>query len=777
MPRLDGLGVYQIYLHDRRSGATTLISRGPDGRPGDGDSTQPAISGDGRYLVYTSHAADLVAGDSNQAADILLMDRETGVTRQVSVSSAGTQANRAASLPSISLDGRYISFVAEASNLVSGDGNQVADLFLHDQLARHTSRISVAVVGPWTAAEADGPSTGPAAVIPGGRLVAFVSAATNLAPDATGDTTGGVPGLYLHERRDSPMFDLSGRVVGAGGAPVAGAAVAAGPHRTLTGDDGAFTLSHLVGGTYTLAAAKPGYTFSPPRRTVSLLSDLAGQDFLADAGASLDAFLDLPLAYDGAASTLLWLLRDTDEGGWIDAWFDHDRPTYAKNAALLLWDGWRRTLDAYNETLGCFERRCYDGHDGIDFPYRDPNPTTPNIFEPVIIRPAAAGRVAAGVRSCVTGDRWCNRGYGNEVILYHDNGYFTRYSHLASLGPSISLDTIPQWMTPELSLGEMGSTGNSFGTHLHFAVHRDNGNGLWDGDAVDLPVDPFGWAGLEPDPWPTLHGGPVSRRLWRVNPTTEAILLGSEGATLQDGAGAVTVRIPAGALAGQVRVELVTGAAVAAPRGPQRSLGRAFRLQVLDWLEGGSALSPVLARPVALTAGYAGATTRHLDMSRLLLHRWQAGTGWIPLPTVVDAEAQAVLAATDQLGDFDLQAPLLCPRDGLESDDTFDAAVFVPQAGATFDRLIDVAEDEDWFQVEVGAGAPIRVTVGEVAPGLALTVTLYDLDGLTPLTQRSGPGELALTTVAAGTYFVRVAPTVDSAVGCDATYRISVRGG
>lgn len=768
VPRLEALGVTQIYLLDRRTGTTSLISRGPDGRPGNGDSRQPALSGDGRYLVYTSDATNLVAGDGNQAADIMVMDRETGITRRVSVASTGTQANRAASSPSISWDGRYISYVAEASNLVSGDGNHVADVFLYDQLARHTTRVSVAVVGAWTAAEAQGASRGPAPVIPGGRLVAFVSEADDLAVGA-----GGVPGLYLHVRRDSPLYTLTGRVVEAEGAPVAGAVVAAGPHQTLTAADGTFTLPYLVGGTYTLAAAKPGYTFSPPRRTVSLLADLSGQDFLAYASAPADAFLDLPLGYAGGVPALLWLLRDTDEGGWVDAWFDHDRPTYAQNDALLLWDGRRRSLDAYGDTLGCFERRCYDGHDGIDFPYRDPDPATPQ-FEPVMVRPAAAGSVAAVVRDCTVGDRWCNGGYGNEVVVYHDNGYFTRYSHLAALAPGVTGESAAQWVTPELTLGEMGSTGNSFGTHLHFAVHQDNGNGRWDGGEVDLPLDPFGWNGMEPDPWPAQHGGPVSRWLWRFNPTTEAILLGSEGATLRDAGGAVTVRIPAGALAGQVRVELVTGAAVAPPQGAQRSLGRAFRLQVLDWLQGGAA-RPGLVRPVEFSAGFAGATTRHLDMTQLGLYHWQAESGWTLLPTVVDEAAQAVLAAADQLGDFDLQAPLLCPADRLEPDDSFDAAVFVPAGGLRFDRLVDVAEDEDWFQVDVAAGTPIRVTLENVTPGAVLTATLYDLDGLTPLAQRRGPGELALTTVAAGTYFVRVVPEPGSLTGCDATYRLTIQ--
>src|SRR5690606_19860608 len=120
---------------------------------------------------------------------------------------------------------------------------------------------------------------------------------------------------------------------------------------------------------------------------------------------------------------------------------------------------------------------------------------------------------------------------------------------------------------------------------------------------IDLPIDPFGWEGLTPDPWATANEGSVSRWLWRINPTTEAILLGSEGATLRDGAGHVTVRIPGGALAGQVRVELVTGAAIAPPDASLRSLGRGFRLQVLDWLQGGSAPNAAPARPVEMSVG------------------------------------------------------------------------------------------------------------------------------------------------------------------------------
>ena len=101
IPALPAAG--QIYLYDRVAGTTTLISRGPDGRPGDGDSRFPALSGDGRDLVYSSAATNLIVGDTNGVDDIFLYDRATGETRRVSVASSGTQANRDSTWPTISL--------------------------------------------------------------------------------------------------------------------------------------------------------------------------------------------------------------------------------------------------------------------------------------------------------------------------------------------------------------------------------------------------------------------------------------------------------------------------------------------------------------------------------------------------------------------------------------------------------------------------------------------------------------------------------------------------
>ena len=95
-------------------------------------------------------------------------------------------------------------------------------------------------------------------------------------------------------------------------------------------------------------------------------------------------------------------------------------------------------------------------------------------------------------------------------------------------------------------------------------TYRDDGNHRWDGADVDRPVDPFGWAGAQPDPWVVSGQGPVSRWLWLFSPNREVTLFGDDGARLEDATGAVVAKIPAGAFRGQATLELAQGA----PAGP-----------------------------------------------------------------------------------------------------------------------------------------------------------------------------------------------------------------
>ena len=175
-----------IFVHDIQTGQTTRVSVSSSGVEANGYSSSPAISGDGRYVAFYSDATNLVSEDTNGCGDIFVHDRQTGQTTRVSVSSSGVEENAPPSddyfVLSISGDGRYVAFYSDATNLVSGDTNGAADIFVHDIQTGTTTRVSVASDG----SEANAGSSEPS-LSGDGRYVVFVSGATNL---VTEDTNG-----------------------------------------------------------------------------------------------------------------------------------------------------------------------------------------------------------------------------------------------------------------------------------------------------------------------------------------------------------------------------------------------------------------------------------------------------------------------------------------------------------------------------------------------------------------------------------------------------------
>jgi len=177
----DFNNVSDIFVRDRLAGTTTRVSVDSFGNEGNARSFSSRLSDDGRYVVFSSDATNLVPGDTNGARDVFVHDRNTGVTTRVNVDSAGNQANGLSSSPRISGDGRYVAFASNSDNLVGGDTNNVKDVFLHDRVTGSTVRVSVGYGG-----ESDGPSYTPE-LSTNGRSISFMSDATNL---VAGDTNG-----------------------------------------------------------------------------------------------------------------------------------------------------------------------------------------------------------------------------------------------------------------------------------------------------------------------------------------------------------------------------------------------------------------------------------------------------------------------------------------------------------------------------------------------------------------------------------------------------------
>jgi len=181
-----------VFVRDRQAETTERVSVSSAGAQGNWDSDYASISADGRYVAFCSGASNLVEGDTNGAADVFVRDREAGTTERVSVSSAGAEGDGGGYWPAISADGRYVAFSSGATNLVESDTNGVVDIFVRDRLAGTTERVSVSSAG----AEGDYGGDYYPAISADGRYVAFFSEATNLVES----DTNGVTDTFVRDR-------------------------------------------------------------------------------------------------------------------------------------------------------------------------------------------------------------------------------------------------------------------------------------------------------------------------------------------------------------------------------------------------------------------------------------------------------------------------------------------------------------------------------------------------------------------------------------------------
>jgi Tol biopolymer transport system component len=192
----DNNGMIDVFVRDRKTGTTRRVSVSSDevgGAAGGGSYTGPAISADGRYVAFPSDSSNLVSGDTNRLEDVFLRDRCKGTTIRVSVSNQGDQGDWLSRRPVVSAHGGYVAFESFASTLVAGDTNYQGDVFVWRRTTGTIRRVSVGGHG----AQANGASLRPA-ISGHGHNVAFESTATNLVPGDHND----VSDVFVREDND-----------------------------------------------------------------------------------------------------------------------------------------------------------------------------------------------------------------------------------------------------------------------------------------------------------------------------------------------------------------------------------------------------------------------------------------------------------------------------------------------------------------------------------------------------------------------------------------------
>ena len=269
----DFNGTNDVFVHDRDTGQTTLVSVTPWDEAAAYDSWGASISADGRYVAFASSSYDLVDGDWNGAYNIFVRDLWVGVTVKVTHAPDGGPTDNGSWLPDLSADGRYVTFESVASNLVADDTNGERDAFLYDRLTGETARLSESAGGD----EGNETSYDPV-ISTDGTTPVFTSEASNLVP---GDTYGYADTFVVEQDTDDTLYSVSGTVLDEYGDPLEGAVVApvGAPGNFAASDgDGNYTL-WLPPGTYALSASMSEYNFLPETQSVTVGPNETGIDF------------------------------------------------------------------------------------------------------------------------------------------------------------------------------------------------------------------------------------------------------------------------------------------------------------------------------------------------------------------------------------------------------------------------------------------------------------------------------------------------------------------
>ncbi len=196
----DTNGGSDIFVYDRVERQVSRVSVASDGTEGNGISSSPAMSKEGRIIAFVSTSSNLVPGDDNNKADIFVHDLDTGITVLVSKSSSGVIGNGNSTDVFVSCEGEYIAFASDSTNLVPADVNRKRDVFVHDMSTGETKLVSKSSEGNF----GNGMSKTPT-IDEYGRYVSFASRANNLIADDYNHTWD----IFVHDLETSETWRIS----------------------------------------------------------------------------------------------------------------------------------------------------------------------------------------------------------------------------------------------------------------------------------------------------------------------------------------------------------------------------------------------------------------------------------------------------------------------------------------------------------------------------------------------------------------------------------------
>lgn len=206
----DTNGFKDIFLRDRTGGTTTHVSLSRTAGPSNGASFSPAINNDGSVIVFASDASDITAGDTNGSTDVFAYVVSSTTNSRVSVDTSGSDADGDSSSPSVSSDGRFVAFQSDATDLVSGDSNGKTDIFVRDRTAGTSERVSLSTAG----SSPNGNSIAPV-ISADGRYVIFLSDATDLVSGDANNTAGdGSYDVFVYDRTGDTTERINRTVLG-----------------------------------------------------------------------------------------------------------------------------------------------------------------------------------------------------------------------------------------------------------------------------------------------------------------------------------------------------------------------------------------------------------------------------------------------------------------------------------------------------------------------------------------------------------------------------------